>query len=170
MDVFAAINGRRSIRAYKDMEIEDEKLNRVLEAGRLSPSSSNRQEWKFLVVKDKEKRQRLVEAANGQKFVGEAPVIIVMCATESERVMRCGQNAYTVDLSIATSYMMLEAWELGLGACWLGSFYEDKVKEILDIPENIRIVTMFPLGYPVEVPEAKPRKNFDQVVCFESYK
>lgn len=170
MDVLAAINGRRSIRAYKDREIEDEKLNKVLEAGRLSPSSSNRQEWKFLVVRDRETRQRLIEAANGQKFVGEAPVVIVMCATESERIMRCGQNAYTVDLSIAASYMMLEAWELGLGACWLGSFYEDQVKQILGIPDNIRVVTMFPLGYPEENPGAKPRKHIDQVVCYESYK
>jgi nitroreductase len=142
----------------------------VLEAGRLSPSASNRQEWKFLVVRDKQTIEKLVGAANGQKFVGEAPVVIVMCATESERVMRCGKNAYTVDLSISTSYMMLEAWELGLGACWLGSFYEDQVKDILNIPDNIRVVTMFPLGYPEAIPEAKPRKSIDQVTCCESYK
>jgi nitroreductase len=85
MDVFTAISERRSIRAYKEKEVEDEKLNKVLEAGRLSPSASNRQEWKFLVVRDKQTIEKLVGAANGQKFVGEAPVVIVMCATESER-------------------------------------------------------------------------------------
>lgn len=170
MDVLTAISSRQSIRAFKSRDVEEEKLIKVLEAARLSPSASNRQEWKFIVVRDEIKRQALVGAARGQEFVAQAPVVIVACATESERVMPCSQSAYTVDLSIATSYMMLEAWELGLGTCWLGAFFEDQVRKILNIPENIRVVTMFPLGYPDETPVQKPRKNIDEVVCFEEYK
>lgn len=170
MDVLTALSTRRSVRSYKDKEIEEEKLSRVLEAGRVSPSASNRQEWKFIAVRDKALRERLAEAARGQKFVGQAPVVIVTCATESERVMACGQNTYTVDLSIATSYMILEAWEQGLGTCWLGAFFEDQVRKILDIPDNVRAVSMFPLGYPDEVPAQRPRKGIDQVVCYDRYK
>ena len=115
MEVFEAISKRKSIRKYQNKEIEDEKLDKILESARIAPSAANRQEWKFIVVKNQETRDKLVEAANGQKFVGQAPVTIVACSTESERVMPCGQYAYTVDLSIAVSFMILEATELGSG-------------------------------------------------------
>ena len=132
MEVFEAISKRKSIRKYQDKGIEDYKLDKILESARIAPSAANRQEWKFIVVKNQQTRDKLVEAANGQKFVGQAPVTIVACSTESERVMPCGQYAYTVDLSIAVSFMILEATELGLGTCWLGAYNEDAVKEILD--------------------------------------
>lgn len=170
MDVFSAISNRKSIRAYKNQEIEEEKLNKVLEAARLSPSASNKQEWKFVVVKDKNKIAKLTDATNGYKFIGQAPVVIVACGTDQERVMPCGQNAYTVDLSIATAYMILEAYELGLGTCWIGGFSEDKVKEALGIPANVRVVSMFPLGYADGAPVIRPRKTFDEVVCVDEYK
>lgn len=169
MDVFEAINERKSIRNYKSTEIEADKLEKILESARLAPSAANRQEWKFLVVKDQDTRNRLVEAANGQKFVGQAPITIVACSTESERIMPCGQHAYTVDLSIAVSFMILEAAELGLGTCWLGAFDEGKVKEILSIPEDIRVPAMFTLGYADEKPAPRPRKDIDDLVCYEKY-
>jgi nitroreductase len=169
MDVFEAIKERKSIRKYKNTEVEDEKLQKILEAARIAPSAANRQEWKFLVVKNQETRDKLVEAANGQKFVGTAPITIVACSTESERVMPCGQYAYTVDLSIAVSFMILEATELGLGTCWLGAYDEGKVKEILGIPDEIRVPAMFTLGYADENPAPRPRKDFDDIVCYETY-
>lgn len=169
MDVFEAISKRRSIRKYKDTPVEEYKLDKILESARIAPSAGNRQEWKFLVVKDKETRENLVDAANGQKFLGEAPVTIVAISTESERVMPCGQFAYTVDLSIAVSFMILEATEQGLGSCWLGAYKEDEVKEILNIPEKMRIPAMFTLGYANENPGPRPRKNIDQITIFEKY-
>lgn len=169
MDVFEAIVKRKSIRQYKDTEIEDEKLQKILESARIAPSASNRQEWKFLVVKNQESRDKLVNAANGQKFVGQAPLTIVACSTESERVMPCGQLAYPVDLSIAVSFMILEATELGLGTCWLGAYDERKVKEILNIPEDIRVPAMFTLGYADETPAPRPRKGIEDIVSFEKY-
>ncbi|MEN6291829.1 MAG: nitroreductase family protein [Methanobacterium sp.] len=169
MDVFEAVSKRRSIRKYKDTEVEDEKLQDILEVARISPSASNRQEWKFIVVKDKETREKLVEAAHGQQFVAEAPVTIVACSTESKRVMPCGQHAYTVDLSIAVSFMILEATELGLGTCWLGAFDEEKVRNILEIPERIRVPAMFTIGYADESPHARPRKHLDEIVSSEKY-
>jgi nitroreductase len=169
MDVFEAITQRKSIRKYKDKEIEKEKLIKVLESARIAPSASNRQEWKFIVVKDENTRNKLVSAAHDQKFVGQAPVTIVACSTESERIMPCGQHAYTVDLSIAVSFMMLEATELGLGTCWLGAFDEEAVKEILGIPSDIRVPAMFTLGYADENPVARPRKALKDIVSHEKY-
>jgi nitroreductase len=169
MDVYTAISQRRSVRAYKDRAVEDEKLKKVLDAARLAPSASNRQEWKFVVVRDKNTREKLSRAALGQTFVAQAPVVIVACATEAERVMACGQSAYTVDVSIACAYMTLQACELGLGTCWLGAFHEYEVKDILKIPSQIRVVTMMPLGYPDQPPFMKSRKSLDKIVCYEKY-
>lgn len=170
MDVFTAIQGRRSIRKYSPRPVEESVLGKVLEAARLSPSANNRQNWKFIVVRDKNTIVKLMEAAGSQTFVSEAPVILVSCGTDPEGVMMCGQHRYTVDLSIATAYMILEAYEQGLGTCWLGRFDEKKVKEILDIPDAVRVVAVTPLGYPAEMPSPKPRKDFGEIVCYEKYK
>lgn len=170
MEVLTALRKRRSIRSYLNTPIEEEKLNKVLEAARISPTAKNRQEWKFIVVKNEEIKQRLLPAVKGRRFVVDAPVIIVACATESSFIMPCGQPAYTIDLSIAMSYMILEAQELGLGTCWLGGFFEDQVKEILEIPEYVRIVAMTPLGYPAEKPFARSRKDLVEIVCYDKYK
>jgi nitroreductase len=169
MDVFTAIQQRSSVRAYKDKEIEEDKLRKILEAARLSPSSSNRQEWKFIVVKNRETRKKLSSAAMGQASLAEAPIVIVACGTDVKSIMLCGQPSYTVDVSIACSFMILQAYELGLGTCWIGAFKEDEVKKILKIPESIRVVAMTPLGYPNQPPSQKSRKGLDQIVCFEKY-
>ncbi|NSW92943.1 MAG: nitroreductase family protein [Firmicutes bacterium] len=169
MDVLSAIQGRRSVRNYSSKEVEKEKLNKVLEAARLSPSASNNQGWKFIVVRNEETRKKLTEAAGGQKFVGQAPVVIVACGTDPERVMKCGQHRYTVDLSIAVAYMILEAYEQGLGTCWIGHFDEGAVKKILDIPDTVRVVAMTPLGYPAESPAPRPRKPLSEIICYEKY-
>ncbi len=169
MDVSQAIKNRRSIRSFLDKDIEPQKLDLVLEAARLAPSASNRQEWKFIVVKDKGKKTKLTTAAFNQGFIGEAAAVIVACATEAQAVMRCGQPRYTVDLSIAMSFIMLQAQELGLGTCWIGAFDEARVKEILGVPDDVRVVALTPLGYPAEEPAAKPRKSLEDIVCFDAY-
>jgi nitroreductase len=169
MDILTAIRQRRSVRAYKDIAVEEDKLKTILEAARLAPSASNRQEWKFIVVKNKETRKKLTTTTLGQSFVGEAPVIIVACATETKAIMLCGQPAYTVDVSIACAFMILQAFELGLGTCWLGAFKEDEVKKILKIPEAVRVVAMIPMGYSNQPPSQKPRKGLEEIVSFEKY-
>ncbi|HLR35275.1 MAG TPA: nitroreductase family protein [Tissierellales bacterium] len=168
MDVLSAMQGRRSIRKYSNQPVEEEKLLKVLEAARLSPSAKNEQNWRFIVVKDSETRKKLTEAID-QPFVGEAPIILVGCGTEPESVMRGGQPRYTVDLSIATSYMILEAYEQGLGTCWLGSYDENGVKEVLDIPKEVRVVAITPLGYPDEAPSQRPRKELKEIISYDKY-
>ena len=169
MDVFTAISQRTSVRAYKSADVEEDKLKKVLEAARRSPSASNRQEWKFIIIKNKETKKKLAKAAFGQSFIGEAPAVIVACGTETKSIMGCGQPTHTVDVSIACAYMILQAYELGLGTCWIGAFKEDETKKILNIPEHVRVVAMTPLGYPDEPPSKKYRKRLDQIVCFEKY-
>jgi nitroreductase len=169
MDVSTAISQRWSVRAYKATDVEEDKLKKILEAGKLSPSASNRQDWKFIVVRKKETREKLAKAAFGQSFIGEAPVVIVACGTEPTAMLACGQSAHTVDVSIAFAYMILQAYELGLGTCWIGAFSEGEAKKILGIPEHIRVVGMTPLGYPNQPPSQKSRKTLDQIVCYEKY-
>ncbi len=169
MDVCKAIQSRRSIRAYDSREVEEEKLLRVLDAGRLSPSASNRQERRFIVIRDAGTRKLLSEAARNQKFVAEAPVVIAACSVESGYIMFCGQPAYTVDTAIAVDHMTLAAVEEGLGTCWIGAFDEKKVKEILNIPDHVRVVALLPLGYPSSVPPPAPRKSLDEIVMLEKW-
>ena len=169
MDVFAAISQRSSVRAYKASDIEEDKLKKVLEAARLSPSASNRQDWKFIVVKSKETKKKLAKAAFGQSFIGEAAVVIVACGTETKTFIACGQPTHTVDVSIACAFMILQAYELGLGTCWIGAFNEGETKKILNIPEHVRVVAVIPLGYANQPPSQKFRKSLDQIVCFEKY-
>jgi nitroreductase len=169
MDVMTAIRSRRSIRAYDTRGVEEEKLVRILESGRLSPSASNRQERRFVIVRDAKTRKLLCEAARNQAFVAEAPVVIAACSVESEYMMACGQLAYPIDTAIAVDHMTLQAVEEGLGTCWIGAFDEKKVKEILSIPDNVRVVALLPVGYPCEIPDAKPRKGLDEIVMRERW-
>jgi nitroreductase len=170
MDVSAAIKGRRSVRSYKDLEVESDKIEKILEAGRLSPSASNRQEWKFLVVKYAETKKKLARAAMNQSFIGQAPVVLAACATESKAVMTCGHSTYAVDVSIAFAYMLLQAYELGLGTCWIGAFSEEEVKSVLGVPKHVRVVALSPLGYPATETAARSRKSLDEITCFEAYR
>ena len=169
MDIFEAIKKRRSIRKYKDKEVEEEKILKILESARLAPSAKNLQEWRFIVVRDKEKRKKLSEAARNQKFVEEAPVVIVCCAETDEYRMTCGQLSYPIDVAIAVEHMVLTAVEEGLGTCWIGAFYEDKVKEILNIPEEIKVVELLTLGYPDEEPPSRSRLSLEDIVKWENW-
>ncbi|MCX9081909.1 MAG: nitroreductase family protein [Candidatus Methanoperedens sp.] len=169
MDVYKAILSRRSIRAYESRDVEEDKLDRVLEAGRLSPSAGNRQERRFVVIRDAGTRKALSEAAKDQVFVAQAPVVIAACSVESEYVMSCGQLAYPIDTAIAVDHMTLQAVEEGLGTCWIGAFDEKKVKKILSIPDTVRVVTLLPLGYPRKVPQPPARKSHGQIVMHEKW-
>ncbi len=170
MNVYESIKKRKSVRSYKDKEIEEDKLNKILEAARLAPSASNNQEWRFVVVKDKAKREELAEAANSQWFIAEAPVILVCCAETDEHVMSCGQLCYPIDVAIAIDHITLVAVEEGLGTCWIGAFSEDKVKEILNIPDNIHVVELLPLGYPKDASvKMKSRMSLNEIVKWETW-
>ena len=170
MNVIDAIKKRKSVREYSERPIEEEKLRAVLEAGRLAPSASNRQESRFIIVRDEATRKKLAAAANGQTFVGEAPALIVACAESTDRVMMCGQPSYPIDVAIALDHITLAAVELGLGTCWIGAFKEDQVKHILNIPQSVRVVELMPIGYPKDPSmKVKTRLQFDAIVKHEHW-
>ena len=154
MSTFETIKSRRSIRKYSTRKIEDEKLNKIFEAGRLAPSWQNKQCWRFIVIQNKETINKLalksgfISKANF--FIKDAPVVIVVCANPRNSGKMNGQNYYLVDTAIAFQQMMLVAWEMGIGSCWLGAFNEEKVKLILSIPQEIKVVALSPFGYPAK--------------------
>lgn len=169
MNVYDAIKTRRSIRSYQDKPVEEDKLLRVLEAARLAPSASNLQEWRFVVARDAATRQKLMKAAKGQPFVGQAPVVIACCAQTDQHVMTCGQKCYPIDVAIAIDHMTLAAVEEGLGTCWIGAFYADQVREILGIPQDVPVVELLTLGYPTAVPGSGSRLSLDEIVKYERW-
>ena len=142
MDVFDAIEKRRSIRNYESTPVPDEKLEKVLEAARLAPSASNVQPRHFIVVTDKERRDAL-SAGMFARFLKQAPVVIVACGDEKK-----SPKWYPIDVAIAVENMVLAATGEDLGTCWIGSFDENKVRAVLKIPENLRVVVLLALGYP----------------------
>jgi nitroreductase len=164
---------RKSVRAYvPGQEIDSKTLNKILDAARFAPSAKNIQDWKFIVVRDKNLLSELVPGCKDQKFISQAAAIIVGCSDKTDYVMTCGQPAYTVNLAVALEHMALMAAELGIGSCWLGAFYEDKVKEILDIPSTVRVVNMLTLGYPVQELSrivTTTRKDVDEMVCYNKW-
>jgi nitroreductase len=168
--VITAISTRKSIRAYLNRPVEEEKINKIFEAARLAPSASNRQEWRFVIVRDPETRKKISQVAYNLGFIATAPVVIVACAESDGHAMPCGQLSYPIDVAIALDHITLAAVELGLGTCWVAMFDEQKVKQILGIPENIRVVELMPLGYPVN-PSAveKKRLPFDKIVKYDRW-
>lgn len=170
MNVFEAIRARRSIRRYQNKPVEIEKMNQILDAARRAPSAKNWQDWRFVVVRESAIRLQLAEAACGQKFVAEAPVVIACCTVKPDYLLQCGQSLGTIDVSIAIDHMTLAAVALGLGTCWVGAFYEERVKQILEIPESVRIVELLTLGYPSENPAPRLRKSLEEIVFYESWK
>jgi len=161
--IIAEICGRRSVREYTAAPVEEEKLVRVLEAGRLAPTARNQQDWRILVTTGALK-DKLVEAASPhQPFLLQAPVILAACALNPSYVMRCGQPAYPIDLAIVLDHMSLQAVREGLGTCWIGSFAESQAKLVLGVPSAARIAALMSLGYPARLPEARPRKPGDEL-------
>ncbi|MGD8238485.1 MAG: nitroreductase family protein [Armatimonadota bacterium] len=169
MTVMEAIQNRFSVRSYLQKSVEPDKLQRLLEAARLAPSAGNRQEWRFVVVATEATREALMHAAREQRFVGEAPVVIVACAEHVEHVMPCGQLSYPIDVAIALEHIALQAVEEGLGTCWIGAFDEARVKEILGIPDEVRVVELITVGYPAVAPGPKNRMAMKEIVMYERW-
>lgn len=159
MDIYELVAKRKSVRSFADKPVEEEKLRRILEAARLAPSASNRQEWRYVVVTDPHTRAQLAEAASGQSFVGEAPVVIACCAETDGHIMKCGHPSFLVDVAIGIDHLTLAAAAEGLGTCWIGAFDQNAVKSALDIPPEIEVVELLPLGYP-EDPSQKEKRRF----------
>lgn len=171
MSVLEVIKKRRSVRRYKEDLIPGEVLLRVVEAARLAPSGKNLQPWKFIIVSDKVLKEKLARASAGQFFIAKAPVIIVGCGFPDNCYARMGRymKSWPVDVTIALEHLILQAQEEGLGTCWIGSFEEEEVKAILNIPRNVRVLALTPLGYPDETPPFRKRKSLDKIISYDGF-
>ena len=161
------------IRAFKQDPIEDEKLWGILRNAWRAPSAGHLEPQDFVIVKDISVKHRLAEAALQQSFIEEAPVVIVVCSDTRRNVGRYGErgrNFYSViDASFASFIILLSAVELGLGACFVGAFEDDKVAKILALPRDVRPIGIIPIGIPAEKPRRLKRIPLERRVHFNNY-
>ena len=173
MEVFEAIKGRRSVRAFLQKPVPDSLVKKVLESAIYAPSAGNIQPWEFIIVREQRTKERLAEAALGQYFIAEAPVVIVVCANQKLSGRGYGLRGSTLyciqDTAAATQNILLSVHALGLGACWVGAFREDAVKVVLNIPEGVRPVAIIPVGWPAEKPRMPRKRPLSSVVHYETY-
>ena len=170
MDVYEAISVRKSVRAFKAKDVPEDVITRLLEAARRAPSANNLQEWRFVVIRNSDTRERISQAACGQSFIATAPVVLACCAETDDHIMTSNQRSYPIDVAIAVDHITLCASAEGLGTCWIGAFYEDQVKEILSIPPHIRVVTLLPIGYPQDPTLVeKYRLPLEKIVKYERW-
>lgn len=169
-DVFDAIKGRRSVRVFKEDEIPEATVTRLLEAACHAPSAGNLQPWQYYVVTSKSKKEELAGAAYGQTFVAAAPVAIVVCAQPEISAARYGNRGsefYCLqDTAAAVQNILLAAYALGLGTCWVGAFDDEEVSRVLGLPGETRPVAIIPVGYPVRESPQPSRRAVEEVVHF----
>jgi len=172
LDVFEVIRVRRSVRSYEPTPVPVEKLRKVLEAARLAPSAGNLQPWHFIVVMDPDKRKTIAKGCRFGRFLVESPVVIVGCGDQ-----RASPRWYAIDTCIAMENLVLAATGEGLGTCWIGSFNEAKIREMLKIPGHLKVVALLALGYPREKPDIlakvghliRPRKKLEKIAHLEEF-
>jgi len=184
MDIFEAIKTRRSVRRFAEKPVEEDKVLSLLEAVRQAPSWANFQCWRLIVVRDRVTRGKISELSYVESFfsplgyksnpakkgLAEAPVIIVACADPSQSGTLWSQPYYMTDLGIASQNLMLTARALGLGTVFVGVFDEEKIRATLDVPSHIRVVGLFPIGYPLEEKTTGPsRKSLKEIAYKEKW-
>ena len=165
MSLIDSILSRRSIRKYEPRDIPEDVLRQILEVGRQAPSAVNRQPIRFVIVNDHEIAKEF-SSDLFNRFIKDAPAVIVGCADVNS--LLTGKWA-VVDATIAMQNMVIAAWTLGVGSCWIGAFNEKKVKEALKVPDKWRVVALITLGYPAEQPKPKKKKAFEELFNFNCF-
>lgn len=160
MSLVDIILSRRSIRRYEQRPIPEETMRLILEAGRNAPSAVNRQPWHFIVVTDQELKEKLSKWRY-TRFLKDSAAVIVGCGEASRWA--------TIDVSIALENMVIAAWSLGVGSCWIGGFREKEVKELLGIPDKVKVIALLSLGYPAEQPAPRRKKPLEEIVHYNKF-
>lgn len=178
-ELLKLINFRQSDRAYLSTPIEEEKINRILEAGRLAPSACNAQPWKFIVINDQELKNKIADCTSNKvlgmnHFTKQAPIHIAIIEeranfTSSAGSLIKGKHFPLIDIGIAAEHICLQATAEGLGSCMLGWFDETKVKKLLNIPKSKRVPLIITIGYPEKETREKRRKDLGEIVKYNSY-
>ncbi|UCE16553.1 MAG: nitroreductase family protein [Candidatus Bathyarchaeota archaeon] len=161
MSLLQVIFERRSIRRYRSELIPDEALGNILEAGRLAPSADNAQPWHFVVVIERKIKERL-STGRWNRFIKNSAATIVGCGYKDNEWS-------TIDVTIALENMVIAAETQGIGSCWIGDFEEEKVKELLNIPENLKVIALVSFGYPAVRPKPPKKKNLETIVHYNKF-
>jgi nitroreductase len=164
MSLVEVILSRRSVRRYEKTPIPKDVLLKILEAGRQAPSAANRQPWRFIVLTDDDVKKALSRGLFN-RFVKNAPIAIVGCAYTGGFTRKFA----VIDTTIALQNMVIAAWALGIGSCWVGDFREERVKALLAIPEKWRVVAIITFGYPAETPHHSRKKPLGDIVRFNAF-
>jgi len=174
LDLFEAIKGRRSVRAFTREDVSEGDVERLIDAGRCAPSAGNIQPWEFIVVRKPATKRGLAIAALSQTFIERAPVVIVVCANQLRSARGYGERGVHLyclqDTAAATQNLLLAACALGLAACWVGAFKEEEARRTLNLPEGVRPVAIVPVGHPAEEPMTRSRRELNEIVHHETYR
>lgn len=167
MDTLEIIKNRRSVRAFQKKEIPEEVVEKLIEALIWAPSAGNLQSRTFYLIFNQKIKEGLIQNGLRQDFIIKAPLVVIACANEriASRYGERGRNLYSIcDVSASIQNLMLLAHSEGLGTCWVGSFDEKKVVEVLNLPSHLRPIVICPVGYPAENPKAPPRVSKEEAV------
>lgn len=176
MDVHECIRNRRSVRAFRPDPIPPEKMERLRDALRLAPSACNFQPWHFIWVEDSGKRDEIARLSKSQRWIADAPLVVVACGfpPEAYKTMGGHHNSVDIDVAIAVDHLTLAAAAEGLGTCWIGAFDEAGVKHLLEIPASAKVVAMVPVGIPASADMNRPisdseRKRPDEIFSVDRF-
>jgi nitroreductase len=163
LETLTCIRTRREIREYLDKAIPEETLLKILEAGRLAPSSKNSQPWHFVVIRNKEMLKKISALTPTGEHIAKAPLAVA--------ILMDSAKLPEIDGARAGQSMILAAWDLGIGACWITNFYDDGVKDLLGAPQRMKLVSVIPFGYPVEptTKRKKVRKPISEILHYEKF-
>ena len=173
MNSIECIKSRATVRSFRPDPVPDKTIEDIIEAAMQAPSAGNAQDWEFVIVTKKETKDRLVEASWGQEFIAGAPVVIIVCSNTKRIGSAYGERGTTLysvqDTAAATQNLMLAAWDTGLGTCWVGSFNEEKVREVLVLPTHVRPLAIIPMGFPASKPQKPARRKIGELLHREYY-
>ena len=179
IDMLELIRTRQSDRKYSNQAIETDKLDRIIEAGRMAPSACNAQPWKFIIVTEPGLLIKIAEASSASiigmnTFIGQAPVLLIVIRENANLSSRIGgtiknKDYSLIDIGITSANICLQATAEGLGSCMIGWFDEKMVRKLLDIPRSKRVELIITLGYSLSHKREKKRKNSGEIVSVNKY-
>ena len=164
MDTFECIRTRRTTRTFLPQDLPENTIHRILEAGRLTPSARNRQPWHLIAIRDKALLQRLAPLCTTGRFIEQASFAVAIVTDPANRW-------HEIDGARAVQNMELAGWNAGVGTCWIGGLERDQIKELLDIPSHLHLLTILPFGYPTEpdAPRQRTKKRPEEVFHWERF-
>lgn len=171
MEVLEAIKSVKSVSKYRPDPVPEQKVQTILNAARLALSAENLQPWKFIVVSDEDRKRKLAGMCTNSKHLPDAPLVVVACARLDEAVAMVGgyMNSYPLDLGMALAHLTVAAASEGLGTSWVFAFNEEKVKSLLGIPADARVVGLTPLGIPEAFEPPAGRKHLSEILAYNAY-